>query len=124
MRIGQKVQHRGQVTDLDRRLHAHALNADGSRHLLNRDGRKCDRQETSVGRPAGQGWCVWLRSNLVACSPDEDNESGDQQNNNEHPILAFETKKAKFLNEKFHRFRPFIGQSMVSCDRNILFFHA
>jgi hypothetical protein len=81
-------------------------------------------RKTSAERPAGQGWCGWLRLNLVAGSPDEGHESRDQKDNNEHPILAFKTKKAKFLNEKFHRFRPFIGQNMCSCDRNILFFHA
>jgi hypothetical protein len=78
--------------------------------------------KTSVERPSGQGWCDWLRSNLVACSPDEGNESRDQKNNNEHPILAFETKKAKFLNEKFHRFRPFWGRICVLATEIYYFF--
>jgi hypothetical protein len=46
----------------------------------------------------------------IACSPDEKNEGHDQKKDNHHPILGFEAKKAKWLNEKLHRFRPFLAQ--------------
>jgi len=57
----------------------------------------------------------WRRSDLaisrpVASVPDEKNESCDQPNDNEHPVLAFETQKGEMLNEKLHRSRPLFGQ--------------
>jgi hypothetical protein len=55
-----------------------------------------------------------LCSNRVARSPDEDNEDADQKKYNEHPVLALEAKKAKFLNEKLHCARPFPVQFIYS----------
>jgi hypothetical protein len=66
-----------------------------------------------------RGYRNRLRSNLIARSPGQGDESRDQKNNNEHPILAFETKKAECLNKKFHRSRPFNVQDTAFGHRNI-----
>jgi hypothetical protein len=46
----------------------------------------------------------------IAGSPDKKNEGDDQKKDNQHPILGFKAEKANWLNEKLHRFRPFLGQ--------------
>jgi hypothetical protein len=46
----------------------------------------------------------------IAGSPDKKNEGDDQKKDNQHPILGFKAEKAKWLNEKLHRFRRFLGQ--------------
>jgi hypothetical protein len=46
----------------------------------------------------------------IAGSPNKKNEGHDQKKDNQHPILGFEAEKAKWLNEKLHRLRPFLAQ--------------
>src|ERR1700750_64331 len=41
-------------------------------------------------------------SGPIAGFPNEKNESRDQPNHDEHPVLAFETQKGETLNEKLH----------------------
>jgi hypothetical protein len=52
-----------------------------------------------------------LPSGPIARLPDKENESGDQASHDEHPVLTFETKKSKMLNQKLHRCRPFFSQN-------------
>jgi hypothetical protein len=64
-----------------------------------------------------------LGSNLVTRCPNEGRESRDQKKDNEHPILALETKKAKFLNEELHRISPFSVQFRFLKQESILFLY-
>jgi hypothetical protein len=38
--------------------------------------------------------------------PNEKNESSDQASHDEHPVLTFEAKEGKMLDQKLHRFCP------------------
>src|SRR5580693_3189825 len=42
-------------------------------------------------------------SSPVASFPDEKDKGRDQPNDDEHPVLAFETQKGEMLDEKLHR---------------------
>jgi len=62
-----------------------------------------------------------IPSGLVSAPPDEKDERRDQESNNQHPNLHIESEKAKFPNEKLHRFRPFIVQAESFSPQKILF---
>jgi hypothetical protein len=62
-------------------------------------------------------------SRPVASLPDENNESCGQPNDDEHPVLDFETQKGEMLNEKMHRSRSLFGQDRRFGDKNILFLY-
>ena len=51
-----------------------------------------------------------MRSIPVARPPDEDDEDCDNGCTRKHPVLAFETKNAKFLNEEVHARAPLLGK--------------
>jgi hypothetical protein len=61
---------------------------------------------------------------LVARSPDQKCKADDQNQDNQHPILTFDSKNVKRLNEKLHRVRPFFGQNMRFGKKKILFFYS
>jgi hypothetical protein len=70
----------------------------------------------------------WRRSDLAASSPvaslpDEKNVSCDQPNDDEHPVLTFETQKGEMLDEKLHRSRPLFVQDRRFSSKNILFLY-
>jgi hypothetical protein len=46
----------------------------------------------------------------VTAPPDEDDENCDNGCARKHPVLAFETKNAKFLNEEVHARAPLLGK--------------
>jgi len=87
------------------------LNARGDRSVtlfkLNGEGfeqsqaPKTRRFEAQCGINSGQIYRGFAR---------QKNEGDDQKKDNQHPILGFKAEKAKWLNEKLHRFRPFLGQ--------------
>lgn len=60
---------------------------------------------------------------LVARAPRRDDENSDNGCTCQHPILAVEPKKAKFLNEEVHRARTFLVQTTRFVGENILFFY-
>jgi hypothetical protein len=91
--------------------------------ICNRQLRSTDYSAVKLAR-----FDFWRRSDLaisrpVASLPDEKNESRDQPNDNEHPVLTFETQKGEMLNEKLHRSRPLFGQNKRFSDQNILFLY-
>jgi hypothetical protein len=45
-------------------------------------------------------------SGSVARSPDIENEHGKQRGDDQHPVLALETQKAKILDQELHRTHP------------------
>jgi hypothetical protein len=48
-------------------------------------------------------------SDPIASPPDEKKKGCDHPDQDQHPVLAFETEKCKTLNEKLHRSRaPFL----------------
>jgi hypothetical protein len=48
-------------------------------------------------------------SDPIASLPDEKKKGRDHPDQDQHPVLAFETEKRKPLNEKLHRSRsPFL----------------
>jgi hypothetical protein len=47
----------------------------------------------------------WL-SSLLARPPRKKYRDRDQSRDDQHPVLAFKTKKYKTLDEKLHRSRP------------------
>jgi hypothetical protein len=49
----------------------------------------------------------------LSAPPDKESECNDQESDNQHPNLPTDSKKAKFPNEKLHRFRPFIVQAEI-----------
>jgi hypothetical protein len=61
-------------------------------------------------RPSGTS-CAIRRSSSdpIASLPDEKKKGCDHPDQDQHPVLAFETEKRKTLNEKLHRPRsPFL----------------
>jgi hypothetical protein len=54
--------------------------------------------------------------------PNKKNESSDQASHDEHPVLTFEAKEGKLLDQKLHRFRPQIcaGLAPYLCRIGIL----
>jgi hypothetical protein len=71
-----------------------------------------------------RGGLIELPSDPVANFPGEKNESGDQANRDEHPVLAFETQKGEMLSEKLHRYRPLFVQDKRLSSGNILFLYS
>jgi hypothetical protein len=69
-------------------------------------------------RPAA----LWA-SGIVASSPDQKCKSNDQNQDNQHPVLAFDSKNVKWLNEKLHRDRPPIVQTRGFDAEKILFIY-
>jgi hypothetical protein len=70
----------------------------------------------------------WRRSDLaisspVASLPDEKDKGRDQPNDDEHPVLAFETQKGEMLDEKLHRSRSLFVQDRQFSSKNILFLY-
>ena len=63
-------------------------------------------------------------SRIVASSPDQKCKSNDQNQDNQHPVLAFDSKNVKWLNEKLHRNRPFIVQPRGFYAEKILFIYS
>jgi hypothetical protein len=63
-------------------------------------------------------------SSVVAGSPDQKCKSNDQNQDNQHPVLPFDSKNVKWLNEKLHRRRPLSVQIMGFGEKNILFFYS
>src|ERR1700730_5292477 len=60
----------------------------------------------------------------VARLPDKENENNNQHNDDEHPVLAFETQKVEIINEEMHRScSRFLVQGKRFSDRNILFLY-
>jgi hypothetical protein len=59
----------------------------------------------------------------IARQPDEKNESNDQKEDNQHPILAFDAEKSEWLDEKLHQSRPVLVHGKQFLQKNILFFY-
>jgi hypothetical protein len=51
-----------------------------------------------------------MRLTPVAGPPNEDDEDCDNSCTRKHPVLAVETKNAKFLNEEVHARAPLLGK--------------
>ena len=62
-------------------------------------------------------------SRIVASSPDQKCKSNDQNQDNQHPVLAFDSKNVKWLNEELHRDRPFLVQFRRFDEKRILFLY-
>jgi hypothetical protein len=63
-------------------------------------------------------------SRVVASSPDQKCKSNDQNQDNQHPVLAFDSKNVKWLNEELHRYRPFVVQPRGFDAEKILFIYS
>jgi hypothetical protein len=63
-------------------------------------------------------------SRVVAGSPDQKCKSNDQNQDNQHPVLSFDSKNVKWLNEKLHRRRPFVVQNRRFSAEKILFIYS
>jgi hypothetical protein len=59
-----------------------------------------------------------MPSGLIASLPNKENESGDQASHDEHPVLTFEAKKGKMLNQELHRSAPFFRKTSVLLVQN------
>src|SRR5579864_5163639 len=70
--------------------------------------------------PVFGDWPRRARSNLVACSPGKKGEGRNEENDNRHPILSFDAKKAEFLNKKIHRRPPCCARYVVCREKDII----
>jgi hypothetical protein len=62
-------------------------------------------------------------SDPIAGLPNEDNKNRDQSGRDEHPVLAFESKKSKVIDQNLHASVLIFGQDKRFDDENVLFLY-
>lgn len=62
-------------------------------------------------------------SDFVVGFPNEKTECCDEDDHDEHPVLALDAEKAEFFDQKLHGTRPFVEQRTRFGGRNILFLY-